>query len=122
MVKAKDKQGNTILLKESGLYLILASDSSRARQLFRLTKDGFLRVVKPNNILKGQFIGYNPAGLRLILDNLKQKFVFFQVKGKYYQISIIDLLDNERYLWFKGQGFERQQFISLEELEEWNKL
>jgi len=121
-MKANDSQGNQIMLRESGLYLILASQPDRARQLFRMTKDGFLRVVKPGNILKKQFIGYNPAGLRMILDNMKQKFVFFQVKGKYYQIAILDLLGTERYLWFKTKGFERQMFISLEELEEWNLL
>ena len=118
MPTISDDQNNMIHLKDSGVYLVLAKDSTRSK----LTGEGFVRNVRNENILQEQFIGYNPRALRLIMDELHQEYVFFGVKGTHYKVPILKLLDNKRYLWFKQQGFERQQFVSLDELEEWCEL
>ena len=120
-MQINDKEGNIIHLKDSGVYLILAKEN-RARMLFKLTSEGFVRNVRDENILQKEFVGYNPKALRLVMDELHQEFVFFGVKGKHYKIPILKLLDNKRYLYFKKKGFELQQFVSLGELEEWCEL
>ena len=120
--RLEDKEGNAIFLRESGVYLALASEN-RTRMIWKTTKEGFLKTVHKKNIFQSaNAVGYNKESLVMIMDELHQEFVIFNVKGEIFKIDILDLLENDRYLNFKKQGFERQAFVTIGELQSWNQL
>ena len=54
---------------------------------------------------------------------LKNAYTFDTIRlsddlGNHWKIPVKYILDNGRFLQFKDEGFEKQQFVSLEELEQ----
>lgn len=136
--EGKDKDGNTIrsffiddtgknklMIKQNDklITLILKLGTTKNRHIGTVTKS--TRTIEMNRVrgkhlfLKGNAYGFNHYVLKnqTSIDWIRLS----DDMGGRWKISVKDVLDNGKFLHFKNQGFELQQFLSLNELDRLDK-
>jgi len=115
----KDKDGNRLLLGDTGIFLKLKSER-RNREIFSSRGGQLKKYVTKNNIFapKGSgkmYVGFNYNALRLIVvEKLKAKQIIIHIAGrKMFTVDPKEILENGDFLWFKKEGFERQIFFDV---------
>jgi hypothetical protein len=117
-----DDFGNKIIIIKKGHNITLSlrlSTENRKRLIGNIsTLYGTMtvrRVRKKHLHEKSNSYGFNHH----ILDNAKQfKYIRLCETKNEYLIPKEYILENGKFMYYKGQGFERQIFVSLDELEQ----
>ena len=115
----QDDFGNEIFAENDKIYLNLKEDN-RKRLLGRLELDSKTLYVKRNRErhlhYKSNSYGFNYL---IIKNGTKFNKVVIADNIETFTIPKDDILEKGRFLFFKQQGFERQIFISLDDLQEY---
>ncbi len=114
MIKSNDKL----------IHLTLKLKGDKPRKIGVVTKSTKTIVIKRKKSIhlfrKMNAYGFN----RYVLENA---FTFDTIRlsddtGGQWKIPVNYILENGRFLQFKSEGFEKQQFVSLEELDKFKVL
>lgn len=122
-----DDSGNNKLhlkttLRTKVLHLQLQSEGNRKRKIGVITRSTRTLVIRRNRD-KHLFIKCNAYGFNdYVLRNTKS-FDNISLSDEYasWKIPVKFILENGKHLNFKQQGFEKQIFVSLEEIEQFKK-
>lgn len=114
-----DKVHSVASKKTIVVSLQLASEGKKKRRIGVITRSTKTMVIKRSRALHlfytGQAYGFN----EYILKHA-QMFDTIRLGDEYanWKIPVKFILENGRYLNFKQQGFEKQLFVSLDQLEQ----
>jgi len=114
----QDKDGNSLLKDGRVVYLKLASEKRR-REVGRIISgsDTIIMERKQEHLLrKANAYGFNYEALKLAKA---VKFILLHTPTVMYKFPISFALENGSFLWFKSEGFEKQIFLTLSQLEKW---
>ena len=117
----KDKAGNTLYRSGNNIMLDLVKEDRR-RKIGTLAEDDTL-VIMRRNPEKHLLRVANAYGFcyEFLATAKKVKVVRILILGTkdFYHINVSDLLAIGDFLFFKKQGFEKQIFVTLEQLEKY---
>ena len=115
----KDSLGNKLYRKDNIIFLKLISESySRKLGIIDEQSKNFItnRIYETHLYRNAEAFGFNSE--LLITAKLFTNVKLLTDKNEIFIIPIKFILDNGDYLHFKKQGFERQIFITLEQLKD----
>ena len=112
-----DASGNTIL-NEDGMLVLKLKSESKGRTIGNIKGDTLhvLRSRTKHLLEANKFYGFN----HFIISRAKQfdKVMIMDDEGAYL-INNDDILEQGTFLWFNKQGFEKQIFVTLADLEKY---
>jgi hypothetical protein len=115
----QDKAGNQIFRTEDIIYLNLISEN-RYRKLGVISEDGTVITMRRNpdkHLLRvASAYGFCYEFLKTARAVKVVRLMLIGTKD-FYHITVKDLLKYGDFLFFKKQGFEKQIFLTLEQLE-----
>lgn len=120
--KLQDEAGNKIIVEQSGKLFLKLNTEKNKRLLGQIMPARVFKVVRDRErhlFLKNRSYGFNYH----ILSNAK-KFdtILLSDQFEVWKIPITFILENGQFLFFKQQGFEKQIFITLEQLKQFKKI
>lgn len=118
-----DEGGNKLQIKQNDKLIIptLLLKNDKPRRLGVVTKSTRTIDIK-RKVDKHLFIKGNSYGFCYFLLNNQTSFDWIRLsddRGNHWKIPVKFVLDNGKFLFFKGQGFEKQIFVSLESIEQY---
>lgn len=122
-----DEGRNRLFTKSSGktitIYLNLQADGTRKRKVGVVTISTRTIVIRRNRT-EHLFRAGNAYGFNSHLLHNTKTFDTIQLSDEYqnWKVPVKFILENGEYLMFKQQGFEKQIFVSLEQLADFKVL
>lgn len=120
-MKKVDKDGNKLLIGDTGIYLKLKKDTSN-KQIFAFRDGKVVKFVNKNGIMRagGGMIGFNYYALQWLAEHkrLKKHYIYIRMAGKYYKVKATEILEKKTFLHFKSDGFDLQCFYPIKDLVE----
>jgi hypothetical protein len=115
----KDKAGNMLYRSGDVILLDLLSEDRR-RRLGTVTGEVITMKRNPSKHLLRVANAYGFC-YELLATAKKAKVIRLMIQGTkdFYHITIKDILEHGDFLFFKKQGFEKQIFLTLEQLEKY---
>lgn len=115
----KDKSGNMLYRRGDVVLLDLVSEDRR-RRLGTIVDDYIIMKRDPKKHLLRVANAYGFC-YELLATAKKIKVIRLMIIGTkdFYHITIEDVLKHGDFLFFKKQGFEKQIFLTLEQLEKY---
>jgi len=114
----QDDSGNKIVVEGDNLYLCLKEDN-RKRHIGVLNKAAKVLSMKRDRKrhlhYKSNSYGFN---YQVLSQGTKFNKILIRDNVESFLVPLEFLLEKGRFLYFKQQGFERQIFITLDELKE----
>lgn len=112
-----DDNGNKILVNNNVIMLKLQSET-HTRRIGEILPSRTLRMVRAREkhlLRKAQAYGFNHY---VLANRTRFDFVLLCEREHHYKIPVDYILESGSFLWFKQTGFERQLFLTLEQLKQ----
>lgn len=111
----EDKSGNKIMVSKNTLFLKLASENHNRNIGTVVPESDWFHVTRESEHLlrKANAYGFN---YQIISMFRKYRNVLLTAPEGNFLIPMDEILTYGSFLWFKEQGFERQIFFTLEQI------
>jgi len=112
----KDKDGNEYYFDSQGVFVRTLAEK-RLRKIFAISGNALTKQIGLKHKMQDGNIGFSYEALKYINLRTKIQNIYVYLGREIYKTTIKDVISLGHFLYFKGQGYEKQIFYNTKDME-----